>query len=114
MTFAVQPDAFTDEAEAVREIEARGWHALTFPAPGEISEWHWHDFEALIFMLEGTLRIEFDDGRDPLECAPGCRVETEERVVHREVTDGYKAVFGISVDPAQITNPINKPAAQLV
>ncbi len=114
MTFAVTPDAFSDEADAVREIEARGWHALTFPAPAEVSEWHWHDFEALIFILEGTLQIEFEDGRDPLICSPGCRVDTDERVVHREVTDGYQAVFGISVNPAQITSPINKPVAELV
>lgn len=34
--------------------------------------------------------------------------------MHREITDGYRAVFGISVDPSQITDPINKPAEQLV
>jgi quercetin dioxygenase-like cupin family protein len=109
----ITADAFEDEAAAVREIEARGWHALTFPAPAEVSEWHWHDFDALIFMLEGTLRIEFQDGREAFECGPGARIETAERVVHREVTDGYRAVFGISVDPSRITQPINKPA-QLV
>jgi quercetin dioxygenase-like cupin family protein len=79
-----------------------------------VSEWHWHDFDALIFMLEGTLRIEFEDGRDAFECGPGARIETQERVVHREVTDGYRAVFGLSVDPATMTSPINKPAAELV
>jgi hypothetical protein len=114
MPFSVQPDAFVAEADAVREIEARGWHAISFPAPAEVSEWHWHDFDALIFMLEGTLRIEFEDGREPLECGPGARIDTEERVVHRELTDGYRAVFGLSVDPAQLAMPINKPVAELV
>jgi quercetin dioxygenase-like cupin family protein len=114
MIFAVTPDAFTDEAQAVREVEARGWHAITFPAPGEVSEWHWHDFEAQIFILDGALRIEFDDGREPLACGPGARLDTEARVVHREITDGYRAVFGLSIDPATLTHPINKPAAQLV
>jgi quercetin dioxygenase-like cupin family protein len=114
MPFTCTPKAFDVEAEAVREIEARGWHALTFPAPGEVSEWHWHDFEALIFMLEGTLRIEFEDGSESFVCEPGTRVETADHVVHREITDGYRAVFGISVDPAQITLPINKPVEQLV
>lgn len=70
MPFVLHPNAFTDEAEAVREIEARGWHALTFPAPGEVSAWHWHDFEALIFMLDGELRIEFEDGREAFVCGP--------------------------------------------
>lgn len=113
MPFTCTPDAFEGEPQALREIEARGWHPLTFPAPAEISEWHWHDFEALIFILEGTLRIEFEDGRDAFVCAPGARIETADHVVHREVTDGYRAVFGLSVDPAQITTPINKPAAEL-
>jgi hypothetical protein len=114
MPFTLHPNGFDDEASAVREIEARGWHALTFPAPAEVSEWHWHDFDALIFMLEGTMRIEFEDGRESFLCEPGCKIETEERVVHREVTDGYRAVFGLSVDPARITQPINKPVAELV
>jgi hypothetical protein len=114
MTFAVTPNAFSDEAEAIREIESRGWYALTFPAPAEISEWHWHDFEALIFVLEGALRIEFEDGREALECAPGCRVDTEDRVVHRELTDGYRAVFGISCDPMTMTTPANRPVTELV
>jgi hypothetical protein len=114
MPFAITADAFQSEGDAVREIEARGWHALTFPAPGEVSEWHWHDFEALIFMLEGSMRIEFEDGSPAFDCVPGCRIETADRVVHREVTDGYRAVFGLSVDPAKITMPINKPADQLV
>lgn len=114
MPFTIQPNAFETEADAVREIEARGWHALTFPARAEVSEWHWHDFEALIFVLEGALRIEFEDGREPLECAPGARIETADNVVHREVTDGYRAVFGLSVDPAKLTNPINKPVEQRV
>ena len=48
MSFTCTPAAFDDETAAVREIEARGWHAVTFPAPAEVSEWHWHDFEALI------------------------------------------------------------------
>jgi hypothetical protein len=113
MTFAVTPDAFSDEAQAIAEIEARGWYALTFPAPAEVSEWHWHDFEALIYLLEGTLRIEFEDGREALECGPGARVDTEDRVVHRELTDGYKAVFGISCDPATMTTPANRPVAEL-
>jgi len=112
MPFTCTPDAFDDEAAAVQEIEARGWHALPFTAEGS-GEWHWHDFEALIFMLDGTLRIEFEDGRSALECPPGARVETADRVVHREVTGGYRAVFGISVDPATITMPIDKPAADL-
>ncbi|HVV75480.1 MAG TPA: hypothetical protein VHC43_05540 [Mycobacteriales bacterium] len=113
MPFAIQPNAFDTEADAVREIEARGWYPLTFPARAEVSEWHWHDFEALIFMLEGTLRIEFEDGREVLECSPGSRIDTAAHDVHREVTDGYRAVFGLSVDPAKLTSPINKPAAQL-
>lgn len=113
MPFTCTPDAFEGEPQALREIEARGWHPLTFPAPAEISEWHWHDFEALIFMLDGSMTIEFEDGSEPFVCKPGCRIETADRVVHREVTDGYRAVFGLSVDPAQLTMPINKPAEEL-
>ncbi len=113
MPFTITPDAFDSEADAVREIESRGWHALTFPARAEVSEWHWHDFEALIFMLEGSMIIEFEDGREPFECRAGCRVETADRVVHREITDGYTAVFGLSLDAKQLTMPINKPAAEL-
>jgi hypothetical protein len=39
------------------------------------------------------------------------RIDAPAGVVHREVTGGYRAVFGLSVAPADLTQPINKPVA---
>ena len=30
-------------------------------------------------------------------------------VLHREVSPAYREVFGLSVDPAEMTQPVNKP-----
>lgn len=113
MQFTVVTQRVASEAEAVAEIESRGWHALTLDAPAENGEWHWHDFDSIVYVLEGSARIEFDDGTQAIACGPGVWIEARRDVVHREITDGYRAVFGLSVDPAQLTMPINKPVAEL-
>jgi quercetin dioxygenase-like cupin family protein len=114
MSFVIAAGHFSSEPEAIAEIEARGWHALTLTAPAEVSEWHWHDFDAVIYVLEGDARVEFEDGSHAIQCGVGARIDAPRETVHREITDGYRAVFGFSVDPAQLTEPINKPVGLLV
>jgi quercetin dioxygenase-like cupin family protein len=108
MTFDMTVGYNSTEAEAIAEIEARGWHALTLTAPPEDGDWHWHDFDSLIFVLEGQARVEFMDGSPALEGSAGARISAPREVVHREITGGYRAVFGLSVDPMTLTE-VNKP-----
>lgn len=53
---------FTTEQEALVEIADRGWHAVTFDVPAQEEEMHWHDFDAVVYVLSGTVRAELADG----------------------------------------------------
>jgi hypothetical protein len=50
----------------------------------------------VVFVVEGTARAAFEDG-SVLEAGAGARVEAPAR---------------LSVDPAEMTRPVNKPAAE--
>jgi quercetin dioxygenase-like cupin family protein len=69
---------------------------------------HWHDFDAVVFVLEGTASAEFADGSIE-EASVGSKIEAPAGIVHRTVGSSYRAVLGLSVDPAELTQPVNKP-----
>lgn len=112
MAITITDGHFTTEEEALAEIAERGWCALSIDVAAEENDLHWHDFDSVLFVLDGTPRIELEDGTI-LTCGAGARVEATERVLHREAGPAYRAVFGFSVDPADMTQPVNKPAAEL-
>jgi uncharacterized RmlC-like cupin family protein len=110
MQCELTPNAFTTEAEAIAEIEARGWCAFAADMPADTSELHFHDFDSVIYVVSGRPRLELEDGT-PVQCGAGTRVELPRDLIHREATEAYRAVFGISVALADLTQPINKPVA---
>jgi hypothetical protein len=107
MGFVLTEKHFTTEDEAFAEIAERGWHAIAIDVPAEENELHWHDFDTVTFVVDGTTRVEFEDG-SVMQCGAGARVEAPAAVLHREVSPAYRAVFGFSVDPAEMTQPVNK------
>jgi hypothetical protein len=112
MGYTVTERYFTTREEAVAEIVARGWEAVEYEVPADETELHWHDYEAVAFVLEGTLETVFEDGT-MLACGPGARVEQPSRLLHRSGASSYRAVFGFSVPRADMTRPISKPASEL-
>jgi hypothetical protein len=112
MRFTLIEGKVSTKEEALADTGARGWHALEIDFPAEDEGLHWHDFETVAFIVDGIARAEFDDGSIE-EAGPGSWVEASSRVVHRGVSSVYTAVLGFSVDPAEVTQPINKPVADL-
>jgi hypothetical protein len=112
MRYTVTEGHFATKEEAVDEIVARGWEAVEYEVPAEETELHWHDYEAVAFVLEGTLETVYEDGT-VLVCGQGARVEQPSRIVHRSGSSSYRAVFGFSVPRAELTRPISKPVAAL-
>jgi hypothetical protein len=112
MGYTVTEGHFTTRDEAVAEIVGRGWEAVEYEVPAEETELHWHDYEAVAFVLDGTLETVFEDG-SLLTCGPGARVEQPSRLLHRSGSSSYRAVFGFSVPRADMTRPISKPASEL-
>ena len=108
MGFTLTEGHFSTEEEAFAEIAGKGWHAVALDVAAEEDELHWHDFDSVAFVVDGTARTKFEDG-SVMECGAGARIEAPSRVLHRAVSPAYRAVFGFSVDPADMTQPVNKP-----
>ena len=110
--FTLTEAHFTTEDEAKAEIETRGWRPVVVDIEIVDRDLHWHDFDAVLYVLDGTATVEFEDG-SMMSCGAGARVETPAGVLHKEHGDGYRAVIGLAVDPAEMTHPINKTPESL-
>ena len=109
MAIDVTYDCFSTEDEARAEIEAAGFHPIpvTFePAKNEV---HWHDFDSMVYVLEGHVTVTEEDTGDTCVCGPGTRIKATAGILHHEEHDGYKALIGLSCEPAKLTQPIDKP-----
>ena len=64
----------------------RMWAGLVRTEPGMVSGWHHHgDHESTIFVVSGTLHMEFGPGGgEAFDAEPGDFVYVPEGVVHRE------------------------------
>jgi hypothetical protein len=112
MAFTLTEGHFNTEAEAFAEIADRGWCAIAVDVPAAENDLHWHDFDSVNFVVDGTHRVAFEDGT-VMECGAGARIEAPGRVLHRECSPAYRAVFGFSVAPVNMSQPVNKPPADL-
>lgn len=110
MAFSVTVDAFSTEAEAVAAIEMAGMQA--YPADVVASErgLHWHDFDALIGIVEGELYVVDEQG-DVLTCGPGSLLEVTDRPLHTERTTAGRFVFGFTGSYDELERPINRDPA---
>ena len=103
-------ESFQDEAQAYAEIEGRGFHAVALDFPGETNDFHWHDFQTTTYIVSGELTVIARDTGETYTCGAGTMIRADEAgIVHREVSEGYRAVFGFDCDPKTLTMPIDKP-----
>ena len=111
MEFRCTPDSFADEAEATAMATARGEHPYAADIDAVDNEFHWHDFQTTTYIVGGELTIELRDSGERYVCGPGTMIRAETpHIVHREISDGYRAVFGFDRNPRELTMPIDKPA----
>jgi hypothetical protein len=61
----------------------------------------------VVFIVEGTARAEYQDGTF-LTAGVGACVEAPAGVAHRNLGPSWKQSVGVSVDPAKMTQPVNK------
>ena len=108
MGFVLTEQHFSTEQDAMDEAASKGLHAYAVDIPAEDNELHWHDFDSITYVVSGTARVEFEDG-SVMQCGAGARIEAPAGVLHREVSPAYRAVFGLAVDAAEMTHPVNKP-----
>ncbi len=94
---------------AVAEFEALGLYAAVIDVPATENDFHWHDFDAIFYVLEGGLEVTDHETGEKINLVAGDRVQTGRGFAHRERHDGFKAAFGISVDPTTLEYPLEKP-----
>ena len=97
-----------DEAQAYAEIEAMGYHAVALDFPAEENDFHWHDFDSVVYVTSGEITLSRDDG-ESITCQRGAKIVATAGFVHREQSSGYSAIIGFSVAPETLTQPVNKP-----
>lgn len=101
-------ESFESEAEAYAQIEALGFHAVTLDIPAESNDFHWHDFDAIVYVTDGELTLTVEGHEAPYTCRRGTKINAVAGVVHREESEGYSAIIGFGVAPETITQPLNK------
>jgi len=109
MRFMKAEGHFTTKEQALAEIASHGWHAMEkrFSAEDEL---HWHDFDSVAYVLEGTASAEYEDGTVE-HAGAGCRVAAPAGIVHRNVGPDWHGIIAFAVHPSKLTQPINKPLA---
>jgi quercetin dioxygenase-like cupin family protein len=107
MRFIKEEGHFTTKEQALAEIASVGWHAIekTFSADDAL---HWHDFDTVAYVLEGTASAEFEDGTVE-HASAGSRVAAAAGIVHRNVGADWHGIVAFSVHPFTLTQPIDKP-----
>jgi mannose-6-phosphate isomerase-like protein (cupin superfamily) len=107
MRFTKEESHFTTREQALEEIDSVGWHAFEniFSAEEKL---HWHDFNAVVYVLKGTASTEFEDGTVE-HASAGCRVAAPAGVVHRNVGADWHGIVAFPLHPFQLTQPVNKP-----
>ena len=107
----IKHEQFGSEAEAVELAQAAGLTpiALDLEPSGED---HWHDFEATVYLVEGSMKVTVVDTGEQCELVAGSSISGgASGTVHREEGAGYRAVVGFACDPSTLTLPIDKSPA---
>ena len=109
MTIEARKNAFTSEAEAVAIIRAAQFWPMTFDIAAGVLTDHWHEFGAIVCVLDGEITITLSKTSESCIVKAGTQIFIEAGTLHNERTDGCRVAFGFGVDPATLTHPINKP-----
>ena len=105
----VQRDHFSDESDVLAEIEAAGYFPITLDFAAEANDEHWHDFDSMVYIVDGEITVIDTQTGERCVCGRGARINAPRGILHREETQGHRAIIGLSVKPEDLTQPVNKP-----
>jgi mannose-6-phosphate isomerase-like protein (cupin superfamily) len=97
------------EHEALKQVTAMGLHGLAFDDVHEADETlHWHEFEAVTWVISGTGSFADEDGNVTL-VEPGCRLRAPAGWLHRTLAGTRtRLVIGTNLPYEVWTSPIDK------
>lgn len=110
MQFRISDDTFATEEEAVDLLEAHGCEVVAADVDAKERGLHWHDFPAMIAVIEGRLTVGDPDGAT-ISCDAGSVLIAPRAALHTEQVHAGRMVFGfpeglpdfsagINLDPA--------------
>lgn len=112
-TISIHACGDISEDDALAQLAALGFHGGVSDRVGKEEDLHWHDFDAVAWVLAGEAAIELADGT-VITAGPGIRVQLPRGTVHKDVPGtSYRGVLGFSVRPSEMTLPIDRPVDQL-
>lgn len=97
------------EEQAIEKVKALGLYPIVAEVPPADNEFHWHDFDTAFYILEQGLDVTDMDSGQTISIRKGDWVTAPGGFAHCEKHDGYRAVFGFSVDPATLQFPLERP-----
>jgi len=86
MGISIHENHFATEEEARDEIAANGLWAFTADFPADKNGAHWHDFDAHVYVLEGTLKLSDPTDGTTCECNAGTKMIVSARTLHARGT----------------------------
>ena len=114
MPYELKLNQFSTEEEAVALATAAGQFPMAFDFDAVHNDFHWHNFEAMLYVVSGEITITERDTGDACTLTSGSTIRaTTPQLVHKEDTEGYRAVLGFLSDPAEIKQPIDRDPALL-
>jgi uncharacterized RmlC-like cupin family protein len=89
------PGMDRQQALATNEL----WAGFVRTDAGMVSGWHHHgEYETIVYVLTGSLRMEFGaGGRDMVQAGPGDFVRVPKGVVHRESNPSMESADAVVV-----------------
>jgi len=101
------------EEEALAHIAELGFHALAYDEVVDEDEpLHWHEFDAVVFVISGTGSFADEHGNVTTTGA-GCRLQAPAGWLHRNLASApYRVVLGTDLPGDRWTVPINKEPAE--
>ena len=120
MSFAVTHNAFKTDEDVHGLAVARGFHYIKENRVKAVaddnplkSEEHFHDFDTMVFIMEGSLDfVDYETGLHH-RCGPGTLVEDIGHNRHAEAHGGFFSLTAYRVDPTTLEMPYVRPASLL-
>ena len=105
----IEHNYFKTEEEVQAEIAELGYHPITLESGAESVGDHWHEFDSVVYILDGEITITESETGESCVCVPGTKITAPKGILHREESPGNKVTVGVAIPLDQITEPVNKP-----
>jgi len=112
-TISIKSSGDISEEGALAELEQMGFHGFADDAMGKAEDLHWHEFDAIAYVISGEASAELADGT-VITAGAGTVVRVPRGTVHKDVPGNtYRRVLGFSIPLSEMTEPIDRPVELL-